>query len=337
MRNMARIEIVRAVRPIPKADAIEVATIGGWNVVVKKDDAIQVGEPVVYIEIDAFLPEGNPAWQFLIDKQPRVWNGQTGHVLRTVTMRGQISQGFCLRPSTLGLDPTLPIGTNVAEALGIQKWEAPIPKELEGLARGMYPSGIPKTDQERIQNLPDQLEQWQLEADTWEVSEKLEGASTTFAWLDDDLHVCSRAVDYLDAPDNTLWQVAHRLSVPEKFAAELRGRQLAFQGELVGPGIEDNKYKLTEHRFYVYDVYDFQAGTYLAPQERYALVALLGLLHVPVLEPHYQLTTADTMDALLARAVGPSVLLEKQTREGLVYKRLDGRASFKTISNVYLK
>jgi hypothetical protein len=43
------------------------------------------------------------------------------------------------------------------------------------------------------------------------------------------------------------------------------------------------------------------------------------------------------MDALLARAVGPSVLLEKQTREGLVYKRLDGRASFKTISNVYLK
>ena len=48
MRNMARIEIVRAVRPIPKADAIEVATIGGWNVVVKKDDAIQGGYPVVY-------------------------------------------------------------------------------------------------------------------------------------------------------------------------------------------------------------------------------------------------------------------------------------------------
>ena len=96
-------------------------------------------------------------------------------------MRGQISQGFCLRPHTLGLDPTLPVGTNVAATLGIQKWEAPIPKELEGLARGMYPSGIPKTDQERIQNLPDQLEQWQLEADEWEVSEKLEGASTTFA------------------------------------------------------------------------------------------------------------------------------------------------------------
>ena len=137
MRNIARIETVRAIRPIPKADAIEVATIGGWNVVVKKEDALQVGDPVVYIEIDAFLPEGNPAWQFLVDKQPRTWNGQTGHVLRTVTMRGQISQGFCLRPHTLGLDPTLPVGTNVAATLGIQKWEAPIPKELEGLARGM--------------------------------------------------------------------------------------------------------------------------------------------------------------------------------------------------------
>ena len=201
----------------------------------------------------------------------------------------------------------------------------------------MYPSGIPKTDQERIQNLPDQLEQWQLEADEWEVSEKLEGASTTFAWLDDDLHVCSRAVDYLDAPDNTLWQVAHRLSVPETFAAHLRGRQLAFQGELVGPGIEENKYKLKDHRFYVYDVYDFQAGSYLAPQERYTLVAQLGLLHVPVQDTHYRLTASNTMDTLLARAVGPSVLLATQTREGLVYKRLDGKASFKTISNTYLK
>ena len=84
-------------------------------------------------------------------------------------------------------------------------------------------------------------------------------------------------------------------------------------------------------------MYDFQAGSYLAPQERYTLVAQLGLLHVPVQDTHYRLTASNTMDTLLARAVGPSVLLATQTREGLVYKRLDGKASFKTISNTYLK
>lgn len=337
MRNIARIELVRNIRPIPKADAIEVATVGGWNVVVKKTDALQIGESVVYIEIDAFLPEGAPAWQFLVDKQPTDWNGQRGHVLRTVTMRGQISQGFCLRPESLGIDSRLPVGTNVAAHLNIQKWEAPIPKELEGLARGMYPSGIPKTDQERIQNLPDQLVEWQTEGTEWEVTEKLEGASTTFAWLEEDLHVCSRKVDYLDLPDNALWRLAHAMNVPRTFSEKLKGRQLAFQGEFVGPGIEENKYKLKDHRFYVYDIYDFQAGTYLSPDERYALVNALGLAHVPIVETRCTLSSTDTMEHLLNKAVGPSVLLATQTREGLVYKRLDGQASFKTISNVYLK
>lgn len=86
-----------------------------------------------------------------------------------------------MRPSDLGLDSALPIGSDVSAALGILKWEAPVPKELSGVARSMYPSCIPKTAQERIQNLADMLSQWHTEGQTWEVTEKLEGASTTFA------------------------------------------------------------------------------------------------------------------------------------------------------------
>ena len=73
MRNMARIEIVRAVRPIPKADAIEVATIGGWNVVVKKDDAIQGGYPVVYPLL------GQKTWRILRPSRDARGHGPTVH------------------------------------------------------------------------------------------------------------------------------------------------------------------------------------------------------------------------------------------------------------------
>ena len=36
MRKLARIEEIININPIPGADAIELATIKGWNVVVKK-------------------------------------------------------------------------------------------------------------------------------------------------------------------------------------------------------------------------------------------------------------------------------------------------------------
>ena len=92
-RKLATIRVIDDLQPIEGADLIEKAVVGGWNIVVKKNE-FSVGDLCCYVEIDSFLGDGNPAWQFLVDKQPKMFNGKKGHKLRSMKMRGVISQGF---------------------------------------------------------------------------------------------------------------------------------------------------------------------------------------------------------------------------------------------------
>lgn len=196
-RKLVTFRTISNIEPIPGADAIEVVTVDGWKVVVKKGEH-QIGETVVYFEIDSFLPEGDKdhPWQFLVDKSAREFEGVRGHRLRTVKLRGQVSQGLVLSVEDIPLltylysDPDLDsfernfikvkfgeevlnlLETYRAHAhvenvpftdldltplLGIKKWEQTLPAELAGVARGSFPSFIVKTDQERCQNLGDRI------------------------------------------------------------------------------------------------------------------------------------------------------------------------------------
>lgn len=160
-RKLVSVRTINAIDPIEGADAIEVATVDGWKVVVKKGD-FKEGDPCVYVEIDSFLPDGNPAWQFLVDKSPKMFEGVKGHKLRTIKLRGQVSQGFVLPLAALNgaakelvADSAVEDVRNIdlSAALGIKKWEATLPACLQGQAEGLFPSFIQKTDQERCQNL----------------------------------------------------------------------------------------------------------------------------------------------------------------------------------------
>lgn len=352
MRELARVVRIDEIRPIEGADAIEAARVGGWTVVVKKGE-FTAGDRAVYFEIDSFLPQGNPAWQFLVDKSARDYEGLRGHVLRTVRLRGQLSQGLLL-PFTATLadyakdvdannesvwvapEDFFQDGENVTDVLGVLKYEPPIPAELAGEVIGLFPSRVPKTDQERIQNLALELQAWQGEALEWEVTEKLEGASSTWAWLDGELHVCSRNLDLRETEGNTHWRVARENDIEARLRAVVGTRNLALQGELVGNGIQDNIYRLQGHRFYLYDIYDVDQGRYLRPNERKELAAQLGLLHVPVVNSGFVIDASVGMDELLAMADGDSVLRAGQAREGLVFKARGKEVSFKAISNRYL-
>lgn len=99
-RKLASIRVIDDVEPIIGADAIEVVTLGGWKVVTKKNE-FSKGDLCVYFEIDSFLPAGVPAWQFLVDKSSREFEGVVGHRLRTIKLRGAVSQGFVLPISSL--------------------------------------------------------------------------------------------------------------------------------------------------------------------------------------------------------------------------------------------
>ena len=325
MRKMATVRRIDTINPIPDADSIECAVIGGWKVVTKKGE-YQAGDLAVYCEIDSWVP--NELAPFLSKGEPKEYNGIKGERLRTVRLRKQLSQGLLLPYSILGR-----IGAedeDVSEELNIQKWEAPVNPQLAGQVKGNFPSRIPKTDQERVQNLSKELEQYA--GQVFEVTEKLEGSSMTCYMIDGEFGVCSRNMDLKRDENNTFWRVAIEQSIENKMRT-LASDNYAIQGELIGPGIQGNIYNLNKHTFRVFDIYDIDAGEYVFPETRHQIVEALGLTHVPLIG---FLAIQANMDYLLETAEGKSLLNDKQEREGLVYKAAQGQFSFKAISNKYL-
>ena len=136
-RVMARIVRVDAINPIEGVDAIEVASIGGWKVVVKKGE-FQVDSLACYAEVDSWIPHSIAPFLTKPGQYPKVYNEVEGQRLRTIKLRGQISQGLLL-PLHVATEKFLksPEGSennssgrfaeddDVTELLGIQRWEPP--------------------------------------------------------------------------------------------------------------------------------------------------------------------------------------------------------------------
>ena len=337
MRKMATIRKIDELRPIVGADAIECAIVGGWTCVVKKGE-YTVGDLAVYLEIDSWVPTELAAF-LSKGKEPRVFDGIKGERLRTVKLRGQLSQGLLLSlgvlPANDDFNGAWTEGEDVSELLGIVKWEMPMNAQLAGMAKGNFPSLIPKTDQERVQNLKGEIAQAAEDCLQFEVTEKLEGSSMTVYLIDGVFGVCSRNLDLKETEDNTFWQVARRDGIEAKMRASLLGGDFAIQGELIGPGIQGNIYKLSKPEFWVFDVYNISGGYYMSPAPRREFIKVMGLLHVPVMSTYEDLGVG-TMEELLTWAEGSSALTLSQEREGIVFKQVNGGMTFKAISNKYL-
>lgn len=339
MRKLASIRKIDEIRPIEGADAIEAAVVGGWTVVVKKSE-FKAGDLAVYIEIDSWVP--TELAPFLSKgNEPREYNGVKGERLRTVKLRGTTSQGLLLPITvTFWRDE----GTDVTEPLGIQKWEAPVPARLAGDVEGPFPTEVPKTDQERIQNLTEELKVWKdNNAFTWEVTEKLDGSSMTVFVNGKREGVCSRNWALKETDSNSFWTVARRLGLIEKIRNT--GRNLALQGELIGEGIQKNPYNIRGQDFRLFDIYDIDRGEYLTPFERRVFADTHGIKHVPLIMMEYVIdgvvhivqTNGSGVQGLLTLAEGKSMLNDKAEREGLVFKcNTFGGPSFKSISNRFL-
>ena len=126
MRKMATVRKIDSLRPIVGADAIECAHVGGWTCVVKKGE-YTAGDLAVYLEIDSWVP--TELAPFLSKgKEPRVFDGIKGERLRTVKLRGQLSQGLLLplEPTCTNIESELIEGLDVSLPLNIVKWEMPI-------------------------------------------------------------------------------------------------------------------------------------------------------------------------------------------------------------------
>lgn len=338
-RMMAWVGKIAEIKSIPNADRIVAYRVGGWWVVDQKN-LYQIDDLVVYVSIDAWVP--HELAPFLSKgTEPREYQGVRGERLRTVKLKGQVSQGLLLPLNDLlkmkyDGNSVVVEGDDVSEMLGIQKWEAPVPARLAGEINGVFPNFIPKTDQERVQNLSKELNEWTHSDYTWELTEKLDGSSMTAYMMNDKFGVCSRNYDLKESDTNSFWQVA-RMQQLENVLRSL-GTNIALQGELVGEGIQSNPYNIRGQQFYIFDIYNIDKGEFLSAADRQLFARNFNMNHVPIIDSDFRLNKNSSIDDLLEMADGQARLSKnKVDREGIVFKcNQNPQLHFKAISNKFL-
>ena len=325
MRKLASIQRIRALAPIEGADAIEKATVLGWQLVVKKGE-FKVGDLCVYCEIDSILPD-RPEFEFL---KPR------GMRIKTIRLRGQISQGICFPLSVLPEGAPIVEDADVTEILGVAKWEMPIPASLSGTVKGGFPGFVPKTDETRVQVLQPMLDA--LQGEPCFIAEKLDGSSVTYYLRNGDFGVCSRNLELIEDDANTLWKVARELEVEQKLRS--LGGNFALQGEIIGEGINGNKLRLRGQTSRFFNLFDIDRYAYLDFAGYQSTLERLDLPMVPVLDANFSLV--NDIPALVAMATRRSVVSPEVWAEGIVVRPLkeqqfEGeRVSFKVINPEFL-
>lgn len=372
-RTLARVVTIDELLPIEGADRIELAIVGGWQVVVQKGLYEPGVTKAVYFEVDSLLDTERPYFNSLStlsSKLLHVVDGRTHARIKTMKLRKQLSQGFCIPLSETGIPLDIEVGADLTKALGVLKYEKSAEKDMNdtggaGVKSGFkalgFPAFVPKTDQTRVQNITHMYNKAAESGELFEVSYKLDGSSLTAFVKDGKAGVASRNVGFrrdeerrtffatlkdwfkqkkplmhkkwnriIKADDNAFTQMAYKAGLIE--AIRVDGRNLAVQGEMVGPSIQKNFEGVAENEFYCYDVYVIDEQRYMLPAERREWCARHAVKHVPVARIDKLLPTVQ--DAI-NDADGKSGLNGKY-REGFVYKAENRDFSFKVISNAYL-
>ena len=367
MRNLASIQIIKSLSPIPNADAIEKAEVLGWEIVVKKND-FKVNDKIIFCEIDSILPE-LPCFEFLRSKKFRI---------KTCKLRRQISQGIVFPISTINhIEPNydtskLNIDDDVTDVLKIIKYDPEVELDpietkqikkswlankysylkwklfkIERVKSGNFPSCVPKTDEVRVQKMGSSLAE--KEGTAIYITEKCEGTSATFVyrksgnWLakllgkDGIFQVCSR--NRIVFNSQTGKSAPHFLiDIAEKYniAAKLKtlNYNVAIQGEVIGPAIQGNIYKLEEKEFKLFSIFNIDKQEYLGLNEMLSLAASMGLDTVPMVLCNTKLI--NDVKYYVEYSKGKSHLNPKVLREGIVVRSMNENFSFKSISPEYL-
>lgn len=328
-RKLASIQVIKDLQPIPGADNIEKATVLGWEVIVKKGE-FNVGDKCIYIEIDSVLPP-SPRFEFMSKNNFRV---------RTIRLRGQISQGLALPLHSQFLDT----GRDLTKLLEITKYEPPVPMQLQGFTKGNFTSFLVKTDEPRLQSNTEILDK--LMGEQVYITEKLDGTSMSIYFKDGEIGVCSRNLELKRTYENRYWNLVKESNIEE--ALKELGLNICIQGELVGPGIQGNKYELKHNKFYIYSIFNIDKNSFYNYEKMYFLysriIHRLGYPKIIYTCPHLvdlRLSQLHDIDYFKELSQRKSELNPKIHAEGIIVRNMHdigglNKVSFKVINPYFL-
>lgn len=338
-RKLASLQTIKELAPIDGADLIEKATVLGWQLVVKKGE-FQIGDPCIFVEPDAFLPI-RKEFEFLRKGCFKTLaDGREGFRLRTVRLRGMISQGLALPLSLFNetKDIVFEEGLDITNLLSIVKYEPPIPAHLAGEVKGTRPHFVPVTDEPRVQTdfvIPMMNS---FIGEQCYVTQKIDGSSISIHLRDGEFGVCSRNLELRETAGNSQWKLARLMDIENKLRSV--GRNIVLQGEIFGEGIQGNPEKLIGQRINFFNVFDADAHRYMDFADMRKFLSDLDLPMVPVLDEC--LTMHNDMERWVEMSKFRSTINPDSWAEGivirpLVEKRFNGeRFSFKVINPIFL-
>lgn len=366
MRKLATIRKIDKIDPIPNKDFIGVGHIDGWNVIVNKND-FNPGDLCVYCEIDSVLPD-KPEFENI--------KKRSNLRIRTMRMGGVVSQGICF-PLSILPKGHYNVGDDVTDIMGVTQYVGNMDIEKEVLLdkknikypnwlmkipfirklllnkkeyRG-FPEWISKTEEPRVQNMPQVIEFAKKNPDhKWIVHEKLDGQSGTFVCVRKkrlfgetyEYMVCSRNLRLFQKDNRSYWKVSEKYNIKDRLVRYLKNNKKAtyicVQGECVGQGVQGNKYRLPDNDFYVFNVQtdlpsdEVILGNKLTETGIDKFCSGYGFKRVPEIEGFD--FSKMTMEDVIAFADGKSKINKNTLREGIVIR--DDTLSFKAISNKFL-
>jgi hypothetical protein len=371
-RNLASIQRIVALDPIPGADKILHAQVLGWKCITAIDNGFKVNDLVIYVEVDSRLPADNPAFAFMEKR---------GYKVKTIKMRGVYSQGLILPLNVIKDLVTTPIelaeGIDITEILKVTKIDTDEPGEkvpnnfqnqhpidrwlckfklwhkvrhyiLPKKEKG-WPEEIPHTDETRIQSIWNTIEPY-LQTKKWYISTKIDGQSATYYYKKkrfgkDFFGLYSRTLRKKE-DDNSNWaQMATKYKIKEhckNFCKSLGLNSVWIQGEIAGPGIQKNKNHFLEKRLFIFNVFIPKWNRYLFPQEMEILFTKgTNMDLVPLKRTEIEISlSGKTIDDIVKMSNGPSEWSKNDLREGIVIREMENygldRITFKIISPDFL-
>ena len=388
-RELCYVVNIDRIEPIVGSDNCEAAIVGGWRVMTRKG-TFQAGDKAVYFEIDSKVPEIE-TFAFLAPKHYKVKTqkytfGGKGLMISQGLLMSFEDFGWDINAYEVGdfLTETLGVKYSVVEdnkrKVSVNKYKKMAQRHAKlfktnKLVQWLYartwgkkllflflgnkrdkkaafwPSWVVKTDEERVQNLPQLFPPDDTE---WFVTEKVDGTSTTFTMKrlkrnKYEFYVCSRNVCF-DKPEkeeklfyetNVYTEMAIKYNAEEVLKNILETHNefefVTIQGETYGKSVQQRDYHMDNVDFKAFNlIFGYKDGTTkrLNPREMTEILTnTYNIPCVPILDEHFKLP--NSIDEMVAYADGNSVI-DGDYREGVVLRTADGVNSFKAVSNYYL-